>query len=176
MALGLGGNLGAVREALTDALLRLGAALGPLAVAPLYRTAPVSPHPQPPVLNTAVVVTTDRSPEELLALGRELEARAGRRPGPRWGPRPLDVDLLVHGQSLRHGPDLILPHPRLRERAFVLVPLAAVAPGLPIPPDGATPAELLARLGPVEGVERVAWGEAAARLLGLPASVAGDGG
>jgi 2-amino-4-hydroxy-6-hydroxymethyldihydropteridine diphosphokinase len=175
-AFGLGGNLGAVREVLTDALLRLAEALGPLAIAPLFRTAPVSPLTQPAFLNTAAVATTAWAPEELLALAGELEARAGRRPGPRWGPRPLDVDLLVHGATVRHDPRLTLPHPRLRERAFVLVPLAAVAPDLPIPPDAATPRELLARLGPLGGVERVAWGAAAARRLGLSPAVAGDGG
>lgn len=73
----------------------------------------------------------------------------------------------MHGDSVVASRDLTLPHPRLAERAFVLVPLAAVAPGLTVPPDGTTVGELLVRLGPVAGVERVPWGEAAARRLGL---------
>jgi 2-amino-4-hydroxy-6-hydroxymethyldihydropteridine diphosphokinase len=73
----------------------------------------------------------------------------------------------VHGDTVVASPELTLPHPRLAERAFVLVPLAAVAPELAVPPSGTTVGELLARLGPVAGVERVPWGEAAARRLGL---------
>jgi len=154
-----------VRETLRSALDRLAARLGPLAVAPLYRTAPVSPVPQPEYLNTAAAGRTAVPPAEALALARELERAAGRDPdrppgrGPaeRWGPRPLDVDLLVWGDVVSPDPELTLPHPRLRERGFVLVPLADVAPDLPVPPDGATVAELLARLGEVTGVERVGW-------------------
>lgn len=174
-----------MRDRLVDALLALAAFLAPpsrdpastLLVSPLYRTAPVSPIAQPDYLNAAAVGRTGRSAREILAFGQELERSAGRRPGgrvPRDGPRPLDVDLLVHGDAVVVSTELTLPHPRLAERAFVLVPLAAVAPGLPVPPTGATVAELLARLGPIAGVERVPWGEAAARRLGLdPAAESG---
>lgn len=145
-----------MRRHLGDALDRLAALLGPLAVASLYRTAPVSDLPQPDYLNTAAVGETALPPEEILRLGQELERRAGRRPGgPRDAPRPLDVDLLVYGDLVRADPALTLPHPRLAERGFVLVPLAEVAPGLRVPPAGRTVAELLAALGAVEGVERV---------------------
>lgn len=86
-----------------------------------------------------------------------LEAEAGRDfTLPPDSPRPLDVDLLVYGAEVRRDPDLTLPHPRLRERAFVLVPLARIAPDLPVPPNGATVAELLDDLD-VEGVEEVPW-------------------
>ncbi|HEX2255073.1 MAG TPA: 2-amino-4-hydroxy-6-hydroxymethyldihydropteridine diphosphokinase [Thermoanaerobaculia bacterium] len=157
IALGLGGNLGPVRDTLAGAVGRLRALLGPLTVASLYRTAPVGP-PQPPYLNTAAVGTTRRSPREILALTQELERAAGRRAGgERWGARELDVDLLVYGSRVQDDPLLTLPHPRLRERAFVLVPLAEIAPDLPIPPDGATARQLLAALGPAarHGVERL---------------------
>jgi 7,8-dihydro-6-hydroxymethylpterin-pyrophosphokinase len=85
-------------------------------------------------------------PHDLLAIAKELERAAGRRPGPRYGPRPLDVDLLLYGDLETPGPELILPHPRLAERRFVLQPLAEIAPNLRVPPSGATVAELLARL------------------------------
>ena len=76
----------------------------------------------------------------------------------RLGPRPLDVDILLYGDLLLDRPELTLPHPRMRERGFVLAPLAEIAPDLRLPPDGASVAELLARLGPVAGLERIGWG------------------
>jgi 2-amino-4-hydroxy-6-hydroxymethyldihydropteridine diphosphokinase len=126
-------------------------------VASLYRTAPVSPVPQPDFLNTAALAHTALPPEELLAVGKALEHEAGRRPGARFGPRPLDVDILLYGGLVLDRPELTLPHPRMRERRFVLVPLAEIAPDLPVPPDGARVADLLERLGEGEVVERVEW-------------------
>lgn len=76
----------------------------------------------------------------------------------RFGPRPLDVDVLVYGDVLSDRPELTLPHPRMRERRFVLAPLAEIAPDLALPPDGARVADLLARLGDRDPVERVEWG------------------
>jgi len=150
-----------VERTLAWALRRLEAALGPLRVASLYRTAPVSPVPQPDFLNTAALAHTTLSPEELLALAKSLEREAGRRPGVRLGPRPLDIDLLLYGDLQIEGPELTLPHPRMRERRFVLIPLAEIAPDLTVPPDGARVADLLARLGEGEAVERVEWGSLA---------------
>lgn len=95
-------------------------------------------------------------PGELLALAKALELAAGRRRGARFGPRPLDVDLLLYGDLQSAAPELTLPHPRLRERRFVLEPLAEIAPDLPVPPDGARVRELLARLPPGP-VERIDW-------------------
>lgn len=123
-------------------------ALGPLRAASLYRTAAVSPIPQPDYLNTAVLASTSLEPGDLLALAKALELAAGRRRGPRFGPRPLDVDLLVYGDLQIAMPELTLPHPRLRERRFVLEPLAEIAPDLRVPPDGARVKDLLARLPP----------------------------
>jgi 2-amino-4-hydroxy-6-hydroxymethyldihydropteridine diphosphokinase len=117
-----------------------------LRVASLHRTAPVSPVPQPDFLNTAALAHTALPPEEILALAKALELAAGRRRGLRFGPRPLDIDLLLYGDLESNTPELTLPHPRLRERRFMLEPLAEIAPDLPVPPDGATVAELLARL------------------------------
>ncbi len=151
------GGPGPVGRTLAWALRRLEASLGPLRVASLYRSAPVSPVPQPDFLNTAALAHTTLAPEALLALGKALEHEAGRRPGARFGPRPLDIDLLLYGDLRMNRPELTLPHPRLRERRFVLAPLAEIAPDLQVPPDGARVAELLARLGEGGPVERVEW-------------------
>ncbi len=140
------------------ALERLEDALGPLRAAPLYRTAPVTlpgAPPQSDYLNTAAVGRTRVPPLEVLRLAKALEREAGRDPAAeRWAARPLDVDLLVYGDlcgeltgEVAGDPArLTLPHPGLRRRAFVLIPLADVAPGLAVPPDGKTVAELLAGL------------------------------
>ncbi len=77
---------------------------------------------------------TGLGPEEVLALAKALERAAGRRPGPRFGPRPLDIDLLLYGNRCSNAPELTLPHPRLRERRFVLEPLAEIAPASPCRP------------------------------------------
>ena len=157
MALALGANTGDPRRQLLAAIAELSRRLGALAVAPLFRSAAVSPIAQPDFLNSALIARTALPPEELLALAHRLEREAGRVPGPRLGPRPLDVDLLCCGDLVLQRPGLVLPHPRLRERAFVLAPLAAVAPDLPLPPDGRTPAELLATLPPDPTLRRVGW-------------------
>lgn len=92
-----------------------------------------------------------------MGLAKSLEWLAGRRLGPRNGPRPLDVDLLIFGDRLIHRPELVVPHPRLRQRKFVLSPLAEIAPGLPIPPDGASAVELLEALEDDQDVEKSSW-------------------
>lgn len=143
VALALGGNLGPVAQTLRRALRHLESALGPLRIAPLYRTAAVSPTPQPDYLNTAALGSTALPPDAVLALAKALELAAGRRSGPRLGPRPLDIDLLLWGDLVLPYPELTLPHPRLRDRRFVLEPLAAIAPDLALPPDGRTVRELL---------------------------------
>ena len=160
LVLGLGANLGAPRLQLLAAIAALSRELGPLMVAPLYRSAAVSPIEQPEFLNTVVLARSARRPERLLAFAKELEAQAGRVEGPRWGPRPLDVDLLLVGELQRDDAALTLPHPRLRGRGFVLAPLADVAPELRLPPDhpdGRTAAELLAALPREAWPVRVPW-------------------
>jgi 2-amino-4-hydroxy-6-hydroxymethyldihydropteridine diphosphokinase len=157
VALALGGNLGAVESTLRRALAALEAALGPLEVASLYRTAPLSPVPQPSFLNTAALARTDMEPEAILALAKALELAAGRRRGERFGPRPLDVDLLLWGDRVSAAPELTLPHPGLAHRRFVLAPLAEIAPDLPVPPEGEPVAALLDRVGQQGAVVRVGW-------------------
>ncbi len=145
-AFGLGSNLGDRRAFLEAAVRGLAEAGQVLAVSSFRETEPVGGPPQPRFLNAAVAVGTERSPRELLALAQELERRAGRTRGGRWGPRTLDVDLLLYGDILLREPDLVLPHPRLGERLFVLEPLAEVALDWPVPGTGRTVGELLADL------------------------------
>lgn len=111
---------------------------------------------QPAYLNCVAAVTTTLSARQLLALAHDIEAAHGRdrpREG-REGARPLDIDLLLYDNERIDSPELTVPHPRLTERPFVLVPLAEILPSGGRLPDGATPSQHLARLAPVTGVER----------------------
>ncbi|HEX9968802.1 MAG TPA: 2-amino-4-hydroxy-6-hydroxymethyldihydropteridine diphosphokinase [Acidimicrobiales bacterium] len=134
--LALGSNLGD-----RWAYLRQAVAAMPdlVAVSPVYETAPVGgPEGQGAFLNCVVELDTDRTPHELLDLCRQLEAAAGRVRTERWGPRTLDADVLLVGDETVDEPDLTVPHPRMWERSFVLVPLHELAPDLvPDPPTGA---------------------------------------
>lgn len=134
----------------------MGAHLSEIRRAPIYRTPAVSPIPQPDYLNSALVA---RSPslfdaESLLALCQAIERSVGRKRGERWGPRPLDLDLLWFGERISNRPEITLPHPRLAERRFVLQPLADLIPDEPVPPHGRTVRELLDQLPP-DAIERV---------------------
>lgn len=102
----------------------------------LYRTAPVGLVGQPEFINAAAALDTELAPEALLAELFAIEARFGRIRAARNGPRTLDLDLLLHDEQVLAGPHLTLPHPRLHLRAFVLYPLADLAPGLAIPGRG----------------------------------------
>ena len=139
--LGLGSNLGDRAGALQAAVDGLAAADGVtvVAVSPVYETDPVGGPEQPEYLNAVVAVDTDRTARELLDVAKRLEHEAGRVPGERWAPRPLDVDVLLVADDEVDEPDLVVPHPRLYERAFVMVPLADLDPMLApwVPPGEA---------------------------------------
>jgi 2-amino-4-hydroxy-6-hydroxymethyldihydropteridine diphosphokinase len=145
-AFGLGSNLGDRRAHLEAAVKGLASAGEVLAVSSFRETEPVGGPPQPRYLNGAIAVATERTPLELLALAQELERRAGRIRGDRWGPRTLDIDLLLFGDLVVREPDLVVPHPRLHERLFVLEPLAEIALDWPVPGTLRTVGELLADL------------------------------
>ena len=129
----MGSNLGDSRRLLRDAVDALGDRV--VAVSPVYETEPVGGPPgQQDYLNIVVELDTDQTPRQLLGLCRRLEAAAGRVREARWGPRTLDVDVLLVGELRVDEPDLVVPHPRMHERRFVMAPLADVAPEL-VPPD-----------------------------------------
>lgn len=146
--LGLGSNLGDRSAHLRRAVAALGPEL--LATSTVYETDPVGGPEQGPYLNLVALLRTDRSAPALLDRARELEAAAGRVRDVRWGPRTLDVDVLwVEGEEVDR-PDLVVPHPRMRERAFVMVPLAEVAPDVAAGWDGDTTG--VRRLGPLDAL------------------------
>jgi 2-amino-4-hydroxy-6-hydroxymethyldihydropteridine diphosphokinase len=125
--LGLGSNLGDRRDHLRAAVAALPDVV---AVSPVYETDPVGGPPgQGPYLNLVVVLETDRSPRQLLDLAHSLEDAAGRVRKERDGPRTLDVDVLLVGDLCVDEPDLVVPHPRMWQRRFVLAPLADLADG-----------------------------------------------
>jgi 2-amino-4-hydroxy-6-hydroxymethyldihydropteridine diphosphokinase len=130
--LALGGNMGAARDTLDRAVAALceGNDVRLLARSADYSTPPWGVTDQPRFINRCIAVETRLAPEALLARAQAVERALGRDRAHerRWGPRPIDIDILAYDDLVRDGPDLTLPHPRMFERAFVLVPLAEIAP------------------------------------------------
>jgi 2-amino-4-hydroxy-6-hydroxymethyldihydropteridine diphosphokinase len=112
-------------------------------VSRIYAGEPWGKPDQPWFLNLAARGTCGMEPEALLRFVKEVEAAAGRTPRGKWGPRELDVDILLMGERVVRGPDLVIPHPRLAFRRFCLAPLAEIAPAAVVPPEGRTVRELL---------------------------------
>ena len=143
----VGANLGD-REATFSAVIRSieeEADLLLLAASPIYETAPVGPAGQDAYLNAALELRTWLAPLELLRRLQAIEVRLGRERGPetvRWGPRIIDLDLLFFGDRCIDLPDLVVPHPRAHERAFVMLPMAELAPGFRHPVVGVAVAEI----------------------------------
>jgi len=151
--LALGSNLADRRRLLADALVAL--ARHPqnrlTGVSPVYETKAVGVTDQPDFLNCVVRVETDLAPHALLDLCLAIEQQLGRVRHERWGPRTVDLDVLLHGDTVLHDDRLTLPHPRMKERAFVLAPLVDLAPDLLL--DSEPVRAHLARLGS-DGVHR----------------------
>lgn len=152
----LGSNLGDRAANLAAAIAHLDERGRVTAISPVYETPPWGVTDQPAYYNQVVQVQTELAPHALLQALKETEAELGRDPGGRrYGPRLIDFDIVLYGDLVLTSYSLTIPHPRLIERAFVLVPLADIAPGLVHPRLGVTVRQLLARVD-VTGVVRVA--------------------
>ncbi|HNT54929.1 MAG TPA: dihydropteroate synthase [Anaerolineaceae bacterium] len=181
--LALGSNLGNRRGNLQAALDALGPQILWKRSSPIYETPPWGYTEQPAFLNMVVAAETDLEPLELLQALKGVEARVGRTPSFRYGPRQIDLDILFYDDLILDTPELVIPHPRLVERAFVLQPLVDLNPGLSHPGLGRTAASLLADVD-VTGMKlfdpprRLAWGRQT-YVMGIinvtPDSFSGDG-
>ena len=154
--LGLGSNLGDREENIRRAVELLSESVCGIQTSSLYETEPWGYVDQPKFLNMVCRCLTRLEPEELLSVCRELETIAGREPSFKYGPRVLDVDILAYGDAVVKTGSLAIPHSALHERAFVLAPLAEVAPQWRHPTLNKTADELLAQINGTEGVRL--WG------------------
>lgn len=142
--LGLGSNLGDRDAHLRRALAALAPEVSIARLSSVYDTAPVLVTDQPRFHNIVCACQSGLAPLALLSYIKRVEEELGRAPGPRYGPRVIDIDILLYGQIVLDTPELTIPHARLAERAFALKPLAEIAPSLRHPALGATIAELAA--------------------------------
>lgn len=150
--LGLGGNLGDPAEAMAKALRSIDNDPKSKVVraSSVYRTPPWGKADQPDFLNAVAEVETERTPRELLKLGLDIELKLERVRGERWGPRPIDIDVLWYDGLAVMEDGLTIPHPRMTERAFVMIPLAEIAGDLTLGADKT--AEIAARLS-ADGID-----------------------
>jgi 2-amino-4-hydroxy-6-hydroxymethyldihydropteridine diphosphokinase len=153
--LALGTNLGDRRANLARALRLLPPEATVEAVSALYESTPQPPAPPPDYLNAACRIATRLSPEALLGHVKQIEHDMGRRPGERWAPRLIDLDIVVYDDLVLETETLVIPHPRLVERNFVLQPLLDLDPNLAHPATGQRLDALLAQVG-TAGLRRIA--------------------
>lgn len=136
--LGMGSNLDCPYDQLTDAIREIESipSTSLIQVSSYYKSRPVGPQDQPDFLNAVVSVETDLSPGQLLDFLQKIEMQHGRKRIIRWGARTLDLDILLFGDRLINTTRLVIPHPELHKRPFVIQPLYEIAPGLEIPGHG----------------------------------------
>ncbi len=154
MYLSLGSNLNDRYANLQRAIAALQEHFTITAISPVYLTEPWGDTDQPAFLNVCVAATTNMPPHDALRLIKATEADMGREPARRWGPRLIDIDILFYDKLILSDQELIIPHPRIGERAFVLAPLADIIPDFRHPQTGETIEDMLERLG-TTGVERL---------------------
>lgn len=145
---GLGANLGDRVSNLAHALRLLGAACQGIQASSVFETPPWGDLDQPAFLNLVARGSTCLDPDALLDRVKGIEREVGRRPTRRWGPRVVDIDILAYGDLVNDSPRLVIPHPRMTERAFVMVPLADLDPGWLHPAVGRTAAAIAAEFPP----------------------------
>ena len=144
--LGIGSNMGNRKENIEKAMAYLSQKLRITEKSSVYDTEPVGNQEQPRFLNMVCQVKTMLKAVDLLVLAKAIECKLGRMPGKKNSPRPMDIDILFYGDEVINTPDLRIPHPRLIHRAFVLVPLAELAPNLVHPVNKQSVRELLNNL------------------------------
>ena len=152
--LGIGTNLGDRERNLHEALAVLSQKMVILKESSIYQTAPWGYLDQPAFLNQVIEAQTDLSSLNLLGFLKDTEKQLGRQANFRYGPRLIDLDILFYGNRIIQTPRLQVPHPRLTQRAFVLVPLAEIAPEFVHPQNKQTITQLLAALPDLGGVEK----------------------
>jgi len=148
--LGLGSNLGNRQDNLDRALDFLSQRLRVEKISSIYDTEPIGNINQPRFLNLACQAYTKLAPTELLTLAKGIESKLGRTFNKPNTPRPIDIDILFYDEQVIKTPTLVIPHPRLTERAFVLIPLDEIAPDLVHPVSGKTVKELLTRISHIK--------------------------
>ena len=144
---GLGSNLGDRLDNLRQAIATLAPVIAVEKISPIYETAPQYVTEQPNFYNAVCRGSTSLSPVDTLQILKNVERQMGRSAGPRFGPRVIDLDILFYDNVVLETPDLVVPHPHLHERTFVLVPLVDIAPEFIHPKLGVTVTDLLQRLG-----------------------------
>jgi 2-amino-4-hydroxy-6-hydroxymethyldihydropteridine diphosphokinase len=153
--LSLGSNVGDRAANLNDAIRRLQALGKILQVSSLYETEPVEVTAQPWFLNCAVELDTEQTPQQLMTVILEIERKMGRKRTQEKGPRSIDIDILLFGDSTVEAKGLTIPHPALPERRFVLEPLAEIAPGVRHPGLKRTMSQLRDELPPGQAVRKI---------------------